>query len=110
MIKSSKIRLPERAIDIHRQTSGDTSAFRRPIEHQPEGIEVGRSAWVLSRVGHFSAHFTAVEMIDVSVPSSKDAESWDIRVLGTDVGACVLSGRIREERQVHKAAPRFEFA
>ena len=75
----------------------DTAAFRRPIQHRPERIEVWSSARVLSRVGHFAAHLSAIKVVDFSVALGEDAETGNVGVVGADVGARVLPRRVGEK-------------
>src|SRR5690349_16200419 len=70
------------------------TAFGSPVEHEPEGIEIGAAARVLAGVGHGGTHFAGVEMADHAVAAGEDTEAGNVGVVGIDVGAGVFAAGV----------------
>jgi hypothetical protein len=64
------------------------------VKNRPQGVEVRGSARVLVGIGHFAVHLSAPKVANYALAATKNAEAWDIAIVGIDIGAGVVAFRV----------------
>src|SRR5277367_5675504 len=103
VVASAKGRLGLFVIILELRIPVGAATLRRQIQHQPKGVEVWGTAWILSGVGHRATHLTTVEVVNRSVTPGENGEAWYVGVAGTDVGAREIAGHVGDKREVREA-------